>query len=125
MNNHKPWRKDNYLVYVNYILRSYKHFYGDNLLDLYRNSDIEHEEAERLFYFQNPLIAHDIQDEPCLNYANFCALKLWAFNWDEMMGMPSHLTAPDSESNARNLILSHVDKHGAIPPAVKKAIFNT
>ena len=49
-----------------------------------------------------------------MNYANGAALQLWSRCWDEMIGMPSRLTAPKREQTQRQAALSRVMQQDAI-----------
>ena len=62
----------------------------------------------------NPVMAHDTSTDPCLNYANAAALQLWSRCWDEMIGMPSRLTAPEKERAKRQDALLEVNSEHAI-----------
>ena len=57
--------------------------------------------AEELFNCGFPVLAHDGADDPKLTYANAAALQLWETSWAELIGLPSRLTAPDSERDER------------------------
>ena len=60
----------------------------------------------------DPVIAHDNATDPCIRYANAAALRLWSRCWDEMIGMPSRLTAPEKERAKREEALLNVSvKH--------------
>ena len=63
---------------------------------------------------QNPVIAHDNEVNPCINYANAAALQLWSRCWTEMIGMPSELTAPKEERKKRNNALLEVSQKHSI-----------
>ena len=51
------------------------------------------------------MLAHSTGNDPSLSYANAAALQLWETRWDELIGMPSQLTAPDSERAERSSAL--------------------
>ena len=53
--------------------------------------------CQNLFACGFPVLAHGTEQDPALSYANAAALQLWDSRWDELIGMPSRLTAPNSE----------------------------
>ena len=61
-----------------------------------------------------PVLAHDFSKDPYLNYANRQALSLWGISWEQMIKMPSKLTAPQEERSKREAILNYADKKHAI-----------
>jgi hypothetical protein len=40
--------------------------------------------------------------DPTFTYANKAALELWEATWDELIGLPSRLSAPESEREVRS-----------------------
>ena len=66
--------------------------------------------CQNLFACGFPVLAHGTEQDPELSYANAAALQLWDSHWDELIGMPSRLTAPDSERAERSSALSQA-KH--------------
>ena len=57
--------------------------------------------CQELFACGFPVLAHGREQDPRLSYANAAALQLWDSHWDELIGMPSRLTAPDREQAER------------------------
>ena len=51
---------------------------------------------------------------PQLSYANAAALQLWDSHWDGLIGMPSRLTAPDSERAERSSALGQAKRLDAV-----------
>ena len=72
------------------------------------------EKGKALFALRKPILAHDNNNDPYINYANAAALKLWKKSWNEMIGMPSRLTAPLKEQDKRQNILNMVSKNNGI-----------
>jgi len=112
--NNAPWQSKKSLKLVHLLLTSYKNSYGEDLLIPSRSWYSAKEQAIKLFNIQNPVLAHDNAKDPCLNYANAAALLLWNKCWDEMIGMPSRLTAPKKEQEQRKKALTHVTEKHAI-----------
>ena len=70
--------------------------------------------CQNLFGCGFPVLAHDTGKDPKLSYANAAALQLWETNWDELIGMPSRLTAPDSEWAERSSALDQAKRLDAV-----------
>ena len=70
--------------------------------------------CQELFACGFPVLAHDTDKDPRLSYANAAALQLWETNWDELIGLPSRLTAPDSERAERNSALGQAQRIDAV-----------
>jgi len=58
--------------------------------------------CQNLFACGFPVLAHGTEQDPKLSYANAAALQLWETRWNELIGMPSRLTAPNSERGERS-----------------------
>ena len=70
--------------------------------------------CQNLFACGFPVLAHGTEQDPELSYANAAALQLWDSHWDELIGMPSRLTAPDSERAERSSALSQAKRLDAV-----------
>lgn len=70
--------------------------------------------AQELFAAPQVLLAHDGGADPRLIYANRSALRLWRRTWEEMVGMPSRLTAEAHERPARSEALAEALSSGGI-----------
>jgi hypothetical protein len=72
------------------------------------------EAAQWLYEAPFALLSHDSSQDPILSYANRCALDLFELTWDQLVVMPSRLTAeaPDREERAR--LLAQVTARGTI-----------
>ena len=57
--------------------------------------------AQELFGCGFPVLAHGGGSDPTLTYANAAALQLWETTWASLIGLPSRLTAPESERAER------------------------
>ncbi len=109
-----PWLTKKSLKIIRLLLKSYQIAFHEPLLNpnLTLNSDFERGKA--LFAMSHPVMAHDNKNDPCLNYANAAALQLWSRCWEEMIGMPSRLTAPETEQEQRKHALKQASKKHAI-----------
>ena len=70
--------------------------------------------CQELFACGFPVLAHGTEKDPRLSYANAAALQLWETNWDELIGLPSRLTAPDSERAERSSALGQAQRIDAV-----------
>ena len=70
--------------------------------------------CQNLFACGFPVLAHGTEQDPELSYANAAALQLWDSHWDELIGMPSRLTAPDSERAERSSALGQAKRLDAV-----------
>ena len=61
--------------------------------------------AQELFSCGFPVLAHGGGSDPTLTYANAAALQLWEASWTELVGLPSRLTAPETERPERRTAL--------------------
>ena len=70
--------------------------------------------CQNLFACGFPVLAHGTEQDPKLSYANAAALLLWDSHWDGLIGMPSRLTAPDSEQAERSSALGQAKRIDAV-----------
>ena len=70
--------------------------------------------CQNLFACGFPVLAHGTGQDPKLSYANAAALQLWETRWDELIGMPSRLTAPNSERAERSNALGQAKRLDAV-----------
>jgi hypothetical protein len=87
------------------------HWTGRRLID---DTASPAEQARKLFYAPFIVVSHDTAVEPVLNYANQAALNLFELNWNELVRMPSRLTAEPMHQAERNRLLATVNQHGFI-----------
>ena len=112
--NKAPWLTNEKLNLIALILTSYEITFQESLLKSLRNCTSNKEKGVTLFTSKNPILAHDNADDPALNYANAAALQLWDSQWDEMIGMPSRLTAPSQERRQRLVVLNNAKEQKGI-----------
>lgn len=58
------------------------------------------------------VLAHDKREDPCFVYANLRAQQYFERTWDELVGMPSRLSAEAPERAERASLLAQVQRHG-------------
>lgn len=66
---------------------------------LYRNADFA-------------VLAHNAADDPVFVYANLCAQRCFEMSWQELIGMPSRLSADTPDRAERAASLARVAAHG-------------
>ncbi|WP_320666653.1 MEKHLA domain-containing protein [Prochlorococcus sp. MIT 1307] len=107
-----PWHTKKTLRVIHLLLTSYQNAFKQSLLNSPEELSSQLQQAKILFALKEPVIAHNNEKDPCLNYANAAALQLWGRGWDEMIGMPSRLTAPIEEREERQYALNKaITKH--------------
>jgi hypothetical protein len=107
-----PSAENNFLVQqITLIADSYQRLLGYPLLA----NDIESIPlAEQLFHAPFALLSHNNEADPLFNYANAQALKLFEFDWQELIALPSRLSAEPINQSARAELLAQVNAHGFI-----------
>ncbi|WP_320675787.1 MEKHLA domain-containing protein [Prochlorococcus sp. MIT 1300] len=100
-----PWLTTEKRQLTHHILQSHLSTFGHPLFKCNCGNDNYQLQSQELFTMNMPLMAHNIDRDPRLIYANAAALTLWCRQWKDMVGMPSRLTAPESETQTRKLAL--------------------
>jgi hypothetical protein len=108
-----PWLTPQQLQLSGWILRSHQRAWNRPLLAGLASAP-PRQAAQDLFAATAVLLAHDAGADPRLIYANATALRLWRRPWDQMVGMPSRLTAEPQERPARSGALALALSQGAI-----------
>lgn len=65
-----------------------------------------------LFHSPMVVLSHDTQPDPRFNYANQRALDLWETTWDQLIGLPSRLSAEPEVQPERQHFLQQVHQRG-------------
>ncbi len=100
-----PWLSPESLRLVELILKSHQVAFGKDLLAVEKRKPTLRLLSQELFSISIVVLAHNWGNDPLINYCNSDGLKLWRRRWNQMVGMPSRLTAPLGESKERNLNL--------------------
>ena len=120
-----PWLSSEKQELVNLLLISHQQAFNHPLLACERRQPSQRLASQELFASRQPVLAHSDGHDPNLTYANAAALRLWSRSWDEMIGMPSRLTAPKGEQAKRRLALKQAAKYDrAYRSSVKTIIKN-
>ncbi len=89
---------------------SYQRLLNQPLLVLKPNQPL----SEQLFEADFVLLAHDTGADPLFNYGNRRALDLFELSWDELLAMPSRLSAEPVNQQQREALLQQVKSQGFI-----------
>ena len=108
-----PWLKADQQALVAKLLQSHQWAFQRPLIASARQQPLRLS-CQELFACGFPVLAHDGGPEPKLTYANAAALGLWDAPWDDLVGLPSRLTAPTAEQAERSLALNKAKSEDAI-----------
>ena len=108
----EPAELNDYLEgHVRRLLDSFRHCTGK---DLVQQEQSPREQARALFYAPFVVLSHDSGSDPLLNYANEAGLHLFELTWEELIALPSRLTAEPLHRDQRARFLGRVTQHGYI-----------
>ena len=109
-----PWLHPQSRRWAELILNSHQRAFGRPLLACDRSEDLGRLRCQELFSSASAVLAHDTSHDPALIYANASALQLWQTTWQGLIGLPSRLTAPESERRGREDALIRAHQQEAI-----------
>ena len=109
-----PWLRDLTRHSTVQMLQSHQRAFGRALIAADQAGQPERLLCQELFHCGFPVLAHGRGEDPLLTYANAAALQLWGASWTELVGLPSRLTAPDSERRERQRALGQAQNHAAV-----------
>ena len=93
------------------IMRSHETIVG---IPLMNSNSTGAEVARELFYLENVVLAHDTQTDPVFRYANLSALALFEYTWEELIELPSRLSAEQEAQSKRSQTMQTVLRNGYI-----------
>jgi hypothetical protein len=96
------------------LLHSHQRAFGRALIPAAQPDRSRRLLCQELFACGFPVLAHGTENDPRLSYANAAALQLWETHWDELIGMPSRLTAPETERAERSNALGQAKRLEAV-----------
>ncbi len=102
---------DHWIELSQLLLNSFERFLNRPLIS---RDGQPNEQAKRLFQSPSVVVAHGIQVDPILCYANQAALDLWETDLSRMLSMPSRETAEPMERSERAKMLERGRTHGYI-----------
>jgi hypothetical protein len=86
---------------------SYRHWTGRPLTE---------GDPSAIVLFEAPfaLLSHGTEADPLFNYANRQAMALFRMDWQQIVGLPSRLSAEPMLREAREALLARVARHGYV-----------
>ncbi|WP_437225763.1 MEKHLA domain-containing protein [Planctomicrobium sp. SH661] len=111
MNTTAPWLEHNWLAQTQLILRSYRHWLGEELIPRIGS---EEEQARALYEAPFVVLSHGTQADPVLNYGNAIALRLWEMDAATLLQMPSRLTAEPMHRDERARLMERTTRDGYV-----------
>jgi hypothetical protein len=89
------------------LAESYRHWTGRPLIE---------GESLAIVLFEAPfaLLSHGTEADPLFNYANRQAMALFRMDWQQIIGLPSRLSAEPMLREAREALLARVAQHGYV-----------
>ena len=111
MTSKTPWLNPNWSKRIQWLLDSYRHWLGTDLMDRGGSAS---EQAERLYLAPCVVVSHGIESDPILNSANAIALTLWEMPLEQFLKTPSRLTAEPVHRDERARMLDITRRQGYI-----------
>jgi PAS domain-containing protein len=107
-----PCPNNHYLVeHICLMNNSFQQLLGYPLLADYLDNN---QLAECLFNAPFVLLSHNTAAEPLFNYANAKGLELFELSWQELICLPSRLSAESVNQAERDRLLAQVSRQGFI-----------
>lgn len=100
------------LSFISLLIGSYHRLTGHSLIP----EDLPVETVASWLYELAPfgLLAHNTASDPVFIYGNRVAQQLFEYEWDELVGLPSRLSAEAPDRNQRERFLEEVHRQGFI-----------
>jgi hypothetical protein len=106
-----PWIANDWTQHTQLLLRSYRHWLGEELVDC---SGSEEKQTERLFNAPFVVVSHGTEEDPVLNYGNQIALDLWEMDIATLTKTPSRMTAEPLHRDERARLLERTSRDGFV-----------
>jgi hypothetical protein len=104
-----------YINHADRLVDSYKLLTGNDLFPLFEEGyESKNRNVERIQSASFVLVSHGLGPDPLFNYANPNALNLFEISWDELLKMPSRLSAETINQDERAKLLNTVNRQGYI-----------
>lgn len=99
------------VVHAEMLRRSYRQRTGRDLIDPGLSPE---DAAEALYFAPFVLLSHSNDPDPLMRYANLEGLALFELSWEQLITMPSRLTAEAPRREERDRLLQQVARQGYI-----------
>jgi hypothetical protein len=106
-----PWMNSAVVEWTRRLLDSHRYWIGRELIE--RQGDDQFQ-ARALFQSSIVVVSHGTEADPLLNYGNQAALELWELTWEQLLKMPSRLTAEPVNRAEREWMLEQARRRGFI-----------
>jgi hypothetical protein len=103
------WKQPQIINWCQLLLNSYHHFLGKDLIE---RKGTPEEQSQLVFESPFVVLSHGNEVDPIYNYANQMGLDLWEISWEDLIKMPSRLSAETILREEREQILNATAKHG-------------
>lgn len=107
-----PWTENELQTRARWILRSYRKWAGDDLIEAAAAD--EGAQAQALFDAPIAVLAHDRRDDPLCVYANAAALAAFELGLDEAPAFPTRRTAEPDARAERSVALAGAEDVGLV-----------
>ncbi|HTI17988.1 MAG TPA: MEKHLA domain-containing protein [Trinickia sp.] len=98
------------IAFFTLLATSYRHFWSEHLVP----ADMSTHEGTRWLYESAPflLLAHNAELDPVFIYGNKAAQRQFEYAWDELVQLPSRLSAAEPDRRERTTFIEQVRKDG-------------
>lgn len=106
-----PFNDPNIIIHSHLLNESFNKWTNQFLLDPQKDPVVF---SENLYKAPFVVLSHSNQEDPVFTYANEAAQKLWGYNWDEFINLPSRLSAETDFTPERTKMLNEAALKGYI-----------
>ena len=99
------WRND----IAEIVMESHEHLLGSPILV---DDNKFSSRSEALFNLRYAVLVHDTQPDPIFCYGNLAALKIFEYEWEGLLRVPSRKSAEQTEQSNRAKTMQKVQKTG-------------
>lgn len=93
------------------LLKSFQRLTGRSLIP---DGLIGEQRYKALFDLKYPVLSHNAEGDPKLNYSNAVGMEQFEISWDELIKLPSRYTAEPQIQEERDRLLRAVTENGFI-----------
>lgn len=110
-----PWTEDELRTRARWLLASYRHWAGEELIELPNGAAADDaQRARALFDAPLPVLAHGAGDDPLCIYANAAALAAFELPIADAPAFPTRRTAEPAAREERRAALTRVESAGLV-----------
>lgn len=107
-----PWTEDELRMRARWLLRSYRHWAGEDLLALATDDDAVR--ARALFDAPFAVLAHDTRPDPLCVYANAAALAAFELTFEDAPAFATSRTVEPAARDERSAALARAEEAGLL-----------